>query len=81
MKRIGAKENISVDDEELNEHIKKLAEKRGQNYESFMATLTKDDLVESIRSELANKKVIDYIKEKAIIKMVKKDSAVTQEES
>jgi trigger factor len=81
MKRIGEKENISVSDEELNDHIRGLAEKRNQSYESFMATLAKDDLLESIRAELANKKVVDFIKEQAIIKMVKKDSAATQEVS
>jgi len=81
MKRIGEKENISVSDEELNEHIRELAEQRNQSYESFMATLAKDDLMESIRAELANKKVVDFINEKAIINMVKKDSAATQEVS
>jgi trigger factor len=81
MKRIGEKENISVSDEELNDHVRELAEKRNQSYESFMATLAKDDLMESIRSELANKKVVDFIKEKAVIKMVKKDAAATQEVS
>jgi trigger factor len=81
MKRIGEKENISVSDEELNDHIRGLAEKRNQSYESFMATLAKDDLLESIRAELANKKIVDFIKEKAIIKMVKKDFAATEEVS
>jgi len=80
MKRIGEKENISVSDEELNEHIRELAEKRGQSYETFLATLAKDDLMESIRSELANKKVMDFIKEKATISIIKKESAATQEE-
>jgi trigger factor len=81
MKRIGEKENISVSDEELNEHIRELAEKRGQSYETFLATLAKDDLMESIRSELANKKVMDFIKEKATISIVKKESVATQEVS
>ncbi|MFA5183344.1 MAG: trigger factor [Syntrophales bacterium] len=80
MKRIGEKENISVSDEELNEHIKALAEKRGQSYESFLASLAKDDMMETIRAELANKKVMDFIKEKAVITMVKKESPATQEE-
>ena len=81
MKRIGEKENISVSDEELNEHVRELAEKRGQSYESFLESLAKDDMMENIRAELANKKVMDFIEEKANISMVKKESAATQEVS
>lgn len=81
MKKIGEKENISVSDEELNEHIRELAEKRGQSYETFLATLAKDDMMENIRAEMANKKVMSFIEEKAKISMVKKESAATQEVS
>ncbi len=81
MKKIGEKENISVSDEELNEHIRELAEKRGQSYETFLATLSKDDMMENIRAEMANKKVMNFIEEKATISMVKKESAATQEVS
>jgi len=79
--RIGEKENISVSAEELNEHIRELAEKRNQSYDSFRAALAKDDLLESIMSELTNKKVIDFIKDKANIRIVKKESTATQEVS
>lgn len=79
MKKIGEKENISVSDEELNEHIRELAEKRGQSYETFLATLAKDDMMENIRAEMANKKVMSFIEEKAKISMVKKESSATQE--
>ncbi len=81
VRRIGEKENISVSAEELNEHIRELAEKRNQSYDSFRAALAKDDLLESILSELTNKKVIDFIKDKASISIVKKESAATQEVS
>ena len=81
VRRIGEKENISVSAEELNEHIRELAEKRNQSYDSFRAALAKDDLLESIMSELTNKKVIDFIKDKASISIVKKESAATQEVS
>jgi len=81
VRRIGEKENISVSAEELNEHIRELAEKRNQSYDSFRAALAKDDLLESIMSELTNKKVIDFIKDKANISIVKKESAATQEVS
>jgi len=81
MRRIGEKENISVSDEELNEHIRELAEKRNQGYESFLASLAKDDMMENIRAELANKKVVGFITEKAIISVVKKESAAAQEVS
>ena len=81
VRRIGEKENISVSAEELNEHIRELAEKRNQSYDSFRAALAKDDLLESIMSELTNKKVIDFIKDKANIRIVKKESTATQEVS
>ena len=81
VRRIGEKENISVSAEELNEHIRELAEKRNQSYDSFRAALAKDDLLESILSELTNKKVIDFIKDKANISIVKKESAAAQEVS
>jgi trigger factor len=80
MKKIGEKESISVSDEELDEHIRELAEKRGQSYETFLATLAKDDMMENIRAEMANKKVMSFIEEKAKISMVKKESSATQEE-
>jgi trigger factor len=81
MKRIGEKENISVSDEELSERIRELAEKRGQSYESFLASLAKDDMMENIRAELANKKVMNFIEEKATISIVKKESTAIQEVS
>lgn len=81
MKRIGEKENISIDDEELNEHIKSLSEKRGQTYESLLASFTKDDMMDTIRTELANKKVMGFIEEKATINVVKKKPAAAQEVS
>lgn len=81
VRRIGEKENISASAEELNEHIRELAEKRNQSYDSFRAALAKDDLLESIMSELTNKKVIDFIKDKANISIVKKESKATQEVS
>jgi len=81
VRRIGKKENISISDEDLNEHIRELAEKRNQSYESFLASLAKDDMMENIRAELANKKVMAFIGEKAIIGMFKKESVATQEVS
>jgi len=81
VRKIGEKENISVSDEELNEHIKELARQRNQSYESFLASLAKDDMMESIRAELVNKKVINFIEEKALINVVKKESPATREVS
>jgi trigger factor len=65
MKRIAAKEDIVVSEEELHNHIEQMAKQRGQTFEAMKASLEKDGLMEQLKGDLVNMKVFDYLESKA----------------
>lgn len=63
--KIAQKETIAVTDEELESRIREFALQRSQDYETFRKSLEKDNLLENIRGELANRKTYEFIESKA----------------
>jgi len=79
MKKIAAKENVAVNQEEISDYIKEQAAKRGQSYEIYRANLEKEDMLDEIDAELKNKKVMDLIEARAVIRPVQKAPAAAEE--
>lgn len=65
---IKKKENIRLSDEEFSDLLKQEAEKQGMNELKFRALLEQQRRLESFREELENKRALDLIFEKAVIK-------------
>ncbi len=65
---IKKKENIKLSDEEFADFLKQEAERQGMNELKFRALLEQQRRLESLREELENKRALDLIFEKAVIK-------------
>jgi trigger factor len=70
MKNIAAKESITADSEEIEEKIKEMALRRGQNLDEFKKSLEESDMVENLTNEILTKKVFEYIEGKSTINVV-----------
>jgi trigger factor len=76
LKAIAAKEGLNVGDGEVEKHVREMAAQRAQDYEVLRKTLEKDDLLDSIRSEILNRKTYEFLEDNAkvsIIRSEKKD--------
>ena len=73
IKNIGRKENIAVEDTEIEDRIKLIAESRSQTPEAMKEVLEKDDMLDHIRNEVLHNKVVDFIEKNAKITMARKD--------
>lgn len=73
MKNIAAKESISVDVGEIDERVMEMAQRRGQDFESFKKSLEDADMIENIKEEILTRKVFDFIEGKATIHSVNKE--------
>lgn len=79
--KIGDKESITVEDEDLEKRLKELAERYGQDYESLKTTYENNNLTDRLKDEILEQKILDFIEDKAIIKVVpKKTDKETGEE-
>ena len=72
LKAIAEKESFIVEDADVDKHIAELAEKHGRDYQLLKGAYEKDDKKDSLKVELAQKKVFDFIEEHANIKSVEK---------
>lgn len=72
LKAIAEKESFIVEDVDVDKHIAELAEKHGRDYQLLKDAYEKDDKKESLKVELAQKKVFDFIEQHANIKSVEK---------
>lgn len=70
IKNITRKEGITVDEGEVEKRIREMASQRGQDAETLKKTLEKDDMVDSIRSEILSRKTYDFLAAKAHITAV-----------
>ncbi len=70
IKGIAAKENLQVEEQELNDKVKAMAEERQQPYETVKEQLEKDDMLESVRLDMIHDKTMAFLEEKADIKVV-----------
>ncbi len=66
LEKIGAQENITATDEELDEQIEKTAGQFGQDPETMRASLREQDL-ESIKAGIIFRKTVDFLVENAEI--------------
>ncbi len=73
MKNIAAKESISVDAGEIDERVMEMAQRRGQDFDSFKKSLADADMIENINEEILTRKVFDFIEGRATIHSVKKE--------
>jgi trigger factor len=75
LKNIAAKESVTADAEEIDAKIREMALRRGQDFESFKTTLENNDMIEGIISEIINKKVFEFIIDKAKINLIQKEQS------
>lgn len=72
LKKIAQKEAIEVLEADLDEHIRDLAGKYGRDYEQIKKAFEQEERKENLKAELIQKKVFDFIEQKANIKVVEK---------
>jgi trigger factor len=69
---IARKESITVGEEEIEEKVRELAVRQGQDYETFRKSCEDGNMIEQMKAEMLREKTLDFIKEKAKIILVKK---------
>ena len=72
LKKIAQKEAIEVEEADFDQHIRELAEKYDRDYEQIRNAFDKEERKDNLRTELIQKKVFDFIEQKANIKVVEK---------
>ncbi|MDI9570281.1 MAG: trigger factor [Pseudomonadota bacterium] len=78
IKRIADKENVTVEEEELEARIRDLAIRSGRTSDQYRGELEERDMIDDIRMELKNKKVMELIEAQAVIRPVKKAPAAPE---
>jgi trigger factor len=72
LKKIAEKEAISVSDNDLDNHFRELAEIHHTDYEVVKSAYDNEERMNSLKSEIIQKKVFDFIEQRANIKAVEK---------
>ena len=72
LKAIAEKESFIIEESDIDKHIADLAEKHGRDYQLLKGAYENDDKKDSLKVELAQKKVFDFIEQHANIKVVEK---------
>ena len=80
IKNIARKEAITVDEGEIEKQIGEMASQRGQDVDTLKKSLEKDDMVDSIKSEILSRKTYDFLAAKAQITTVKTEKTGKPEE-
>jgi trigger factor len=70
LKKIAEKEVITVSEDEIDNHIKELANIHHTDYEVVKSAYDNEERVDSLKSEIIQKKVFDFIEREANIKVV-----------
>jgi trigger factor len=68
LKGIAEKENLTVDEAKVEERIREIATQKGETVESMKKSLEKDDMLDSIRSEILNRQTYEFLESKASVK-------------
>lgn len=71
--RIADKESIEISEEEVEEKLKEIAERYGQDYETVKGVYEEQGMKDRLRDDLLEQKILDFIEEKAKITAVKKE--------
>ena len=72
LKTIAEKEAFIVEESEIDKHIDDLAQKHGRDYQLLKNAYEKEDRKDSLKAELIQKKVFEFIEQYANIKAVEK---------
>jgi len=72
LKKIAEKEAIMVSDDDIDNYIKELAEIHHADYEFVKSAYDNEERMNSLKSEIIQKKVFDFIKHRANIKAIEK---------
>jgi trigger factor len=72
LKKIAEKEAITVSDDDIDNHIKELAEIHHADYEVVKSAYDNEERMNSLKSEIIQKKVFDFIEHRANIKAIEK---------
>ena len=72
LKKIAQKEAIGVEEADLDQHIRELAAKHERDYKQIRNAFDKEERKDNLKTELIQKKVFDFIEQKANIKIVEK---------
>ncbi len=70
---IAKKESIKVDEQDVDNRMKALALRYGQDYDSIKRIYEENNAQERLRDELIEQKAADFVEERAVITLVKKD--------
>lgn len=73
LKKIAQKESFAVEDDELEKHMQEMALQSGRDYDSFKKMYEGEDRKDSLKMDLIQKKVFDFIESNANIKIVEKN--------
>jgi len=73
LKAIGAKEGLTVGDDEVENQIREMAVQRAQDYEALRKSLDKDGLLDNIRSEILNQKTYEFLAANAKVNIVRRE--------
>jgi len=68
---IARKENIEVDDRDIDERLKRVSEHYGEDVESVRRLYEKNDLLERLRGDIREEKTLDFVLGKAKINVKK----------
>ncbi len=79
IKNIARKEGMTVDDKEWEKQIAEMAAQKSQDYETLKKSLEKDDLIDSIKSEILSRKTYEFLIEKAHITTVANKAGIAEE--
>jgi len=72
IKKIGQKESFVANEEDMEKYLQELALQSGNDYESFKKMYEGEEKKESLKMEIIQKKVFDFIQQNANIKVVEK---------
>lgn len=70
---IAKKESLKVDEQDVDNRMKALALRYGQDYDSIKRIYEENNAQERLRDELIEQKAADFVEERAVITLVKKD--------
>jgi trigger factor len=72
LKKIAEKESFIIEEPDMDQHIRDLAEKHGRDYELLKSAYEQEERKDNLKAELIQKKVFDFIEQYANIKAVEK---------
>jgi trigger factor len=81
IKNIARKETLSVNESEMEKHIAEMAAQRAHDSETLKKSLEKEDLIDSIKSEILSRKTYEFLIEKAHITTVSANNTEMPEET